>query len=408
MVKGGAQENTLATAAGMDCGQWESCLATGRALGPEGSLEPECVAAGVRMLRVPGLVREVSPWQDGTALRQLVRLMQHEQPHLVHTHTSKAGILGRIAARRAGVPVVLHTPHGHVFHSYGGRLKTQLFVRLERACAPLTDRLIALTESEQREHEELGIGRLGQWTTVHSGVDFGPFRASREQRQSVRAELGLPVDAVVLGTVGRLVPVKGQRFLIDAFARVAARYSGLHLLLVGDGPLREELAARARSLGLGVRRPDGESVPCTPAVGTVLMPGLRHDVPCLLSAMDIFVLPSLNEGMGRVLVEAMAMELPCVASRVSGIQDVVEDRNTGILVPPRDPDALAQAVRALLECPDQAREMGRRGRRKVVPEFSRERMIEKLQKLYRDLLQEKGISFPPAVDAARQLTTSRF
>src|SRR5262245_2937879 len=116
MVKGGAQENTLATVVGVHGPGWESSLATGPAFGPEGSLEPECLAAGMRLLRVPELVREVSPRQDGKALRQLVRLMRAERPHLVHTHTSKAGILGRIAARRAGVPVVVHTPHGHVFH----------------------------------------------------------------------------------------------------------------------------------------------------------------------------------------------------------------------------------------------------------------------------------------------------
>src|SRR3954453_17975951 len=179
MVKGGAQENTLATVIGVHGRGWESSLVTGPGLGPEGSLEPECLAAGVRLLRVPELVRELSPSQDGQALRQLTRLMRKEQPHLVHTHTSKAGILGRIAARRAGVPIVVHTPHGHVFHSYEGRLKTQLFVRLERACAPFAHRLIALTDTERREHLELGIGRPEQWVTVHSGVDFETFEASR-------------------------------------------------------------------------------------------------------------------------------------------------------------------------------------------------------------------------------------
>jgi glycosyltransferase involved in cell wall biosynthesis len=208
MVRGGAQENTLATAAGIHGRGWESSLVIGPAFGPEGSLEPECLAAGMRLLRVSELVREVSPLQDGKALRQLVRLMRRERPHLVHTHTSKAGILGRLAARRAGVPVVVHTPHGHVFHSYEGRLKTQLFVRFERACAPLADRLIALTETERREHLERRVGRPAQWSTVHSGVDFAPFQDCRGMRAAVRAELGMPADAVVLGTVGRLVPIK--------------------------------------------------------------------------------------------------------------------------------------------------------------------------------------------------------
>jgi glycosyltransferase involved in cell wall biosynthesis len=406
MVKGGAQENTMATVVGINGHGWESCLATGPAFGPEGSLEPECLAAGMRMLRVSELVREVLPWPDAKALRLLVRLMRKERPHLVHTHTSKAGILGRIAARRAGVPVVVHTPHGHVFHSYGGRLKTQLFVRLERACAPLADRLIALTEAERREHLELGVGRPGQWATVHSGVDFAPFQACHGLRDAVREELGLPPDAVVLGTVGRLVPVKGQSFLIDAFARLVPQYPRLQLLLIGDGPLREELASRARSLNLSIHQDNGTLPLPVPRAATVHLLGLRQDVPRLLSAMDLFVLPSLNEGMGRVLVEAMAMELPCIASRVSGIPDVVDDGRTGLLVPPRDPEALASATRRLLERPDLAREMGRRGRERVVPEFGVGRMIEKLENLYRELLAAKGIAVSPAGLVVREISLS--
>jgi glycosyltransferase involved in cell wall biosynthesis len=398
MVKGGAQKNTLATVASLNGSGWESTLATGPALGPEGSLEPECRAAGVRLLRVPELVREISPRNDLVALRRLVTLLRKERPHIVHTHTSKAGILGRIAARQARVPVVIHTPHGHVFHSYEGRVKTQIFIRAEQACAPLTHRLVALTGSELREHLEVGVGKHGRWTTVHSGVDFGPFEAARGLRETVRAELGLREAAFVLGTVGRLVPVKGQHYLVEAFARLGAAHPGLHLLMVGDGPLRDDLTAQARALGLTVRPcPEGGQPPAPPPGDrpVIHMLGLRHDVPRLLAALDLFVLPSLNEGMGRVLVEAMALELPCVASDVSGIPDVVDDGTTGLLVPPQDSGALARALATLLHDPDRAREMGRAGRRKAVPEFSVERMVEKLADLYTELLQERGVPPPP-------------
>jgi glycosyltransferase involved in cell wall biosynthesis len=405
MVKGGAQENTLATAIGLHGHGWESTLVTGPALGSEGSLEPECLAAAVRMLRVRELIREVSPAQDATALYRLVALVRRERPHIVHTHTSKAGILGRQAARWAGVPVVVHTPHGHLFHSYEGRLKTALFIRLERSFAAWTDRLVALTDTERREHLEFRIGRDDQWRTIHSGVDFSSFEANRGQRYSVRASLGIPKEAVVLGTVGRLVPVKGHQYLIDALARLAADRSPLCLLLVGDGPLREALVTRARSLGLAVRiHPPaaagealerGPAVPAPAARATVHMLGLRSDVPRLLSAMDLFVLPSLNEGMGRVLVEAMAMELPCVASRVSGVPDVVEEGRTGLLVPPRDAAALARAIGSLLDDRQTARAMGRRGRQTVLPAFGLERMIDRLESLYRELLEERGLISPP-------------
>jgi glycosyltransferase involved in cell wall biosynthesis len=405
MVKGGAQENTLATTIGFHGNGWESTLVTGPALGPEGSLEPECLSAGVRMLRVPELVREVSPTRDATALCRLVALVRRERPHILHTHTSKAGTLGRLAARWTRVPVVVHTPHGHVFHSYEGRLRTSLFIQLERTFAPWTDRLVALTDTERREHLELGIGRDGQWRTIHSGVDLSPFEASRGLRHSVRAALGIPAEAVVLGTVGRLVPVKGHQYLIDALARLAADRSPLCLLLVGDGPLRGDLVTRARSLGLEVRihapaaegqaLERGPAVPAPAARATVHLLGLRRDVPRLLSAMDLFVLPSLNEGMGRVLVEAMAMELPCVASRVSGIPDVVEVGATGLLVPPRDAAALARAIGSLLDDRQTARAMGSWGRQTVVRAFGLERMLDRLELLYRELLEERGILPPP-------------
>ncbi len=396
MVKGGAQENTLANAAGLRGDGWESLLAAGHAAGPEGSLEGECESAGVRLVRIPELVRELSPREDLAALRGLEALMRRERPHLVHTHTSKAGILGRVAARRAGVPAVVHTPHGHVFHGYGGRMKTEVFIRAERVCAPRADRLVALTETERREHLDLRIGCPDQWRVVHSGIDFRPFEAARGERERVRAELGMPAGAVVLGCVARLVPIKGHVHLVDAFARLARGRQDLHLLLVGDGPLREALVRQAREQGLNVveEAPRGGESRADAAASGVHFVGLRRDVPRLLAAMDLFVLPSLNEGMGRVLVEAMAMELPCVASRVSGIPDVVEEGRTGLLVPPADPEALARALETLLADPGRRRAMGTAGRAKAVPEFGVERMVEKLEALYREVLAEKGIPAP--------------
>jgi glycosyltransferase involved in cell wall biosynthesis len=407
MVKGGAQENTLSNVLGLAGPGWESSLATGPAVGPEGSLEPECLAAGVRMLRVPELVRELSPMDDLRALRRLETLCRKERPHIVHTHTSKAGILGRIAARRAGVPLVVHTPHGHVFHSYESGLKTRLFVEAERYCARSADRLVALTENERREHLELRVGGAERWTVIHSGVDFSPFEAARGQRAPVRRELGIENNATVIGTVGRLVPIKGQRYLIEAFAALTAARPELHLLLVGDGELREELTSLAVSLGLAVRAHDEPSMPHAdgaPGRGTVHFVGLRRDVPRLMAAMDVFTLPSLNEGMGRVLVEAMAMELPCVASRVSGIPDVVAEGATGLLVPPREPGELAGALGTLLDDPARAREMGVRGRQRVVPEFGVVRMLEKLDTLYRELLAAKGLVAPAHHPKIEQVT----
>jgi glycosyltransferase involved in cell wall biosynthesis len=393
MVKGGAQENTLANVARIHGDGWESSLVTGHAGGAEGSLEPECLAAGVRMIRVPDLVRELSPRQDFRALQELKRVIRKERPHLVHTHTSKAGILGRMAAKSCGVPVVVHTPHGHVFHSYESGVKTRFFIRAERWCAPRADYLVALTENERREHLELGIGKPDQWSVVHSGIDFAPFLRAAPERPAVRAELGIPETDPVIGTVGRLVPIKGQQYLLEAYAALRREHPRLHLVLVGDGELRGELVGQARALGVPVH--DHEAArPEAPAPG-VHFTGLRRDVPRLLAALDLFALPSLNEGMGRVLVEAMAMELACVASRVSGTPDVVTEGETGLLVPPRDPEALRHALAALLSDPERAREMGRRGRERALAGFSVERMTHLLENLYREALARKGIAPPP-------------
>jgi glycosyltransferase involved in cell wall biosynthesis len=393
MVRGGAQENTLANLVRIAGGGWESSLVTGPALGSEGSLEPECEAKGVRLITAPHLVREIAPLQDLRALRYLKSVIRKERPHIVHTHTSKAGILGRMAARSCRVPVIIHTPHGHVFHSYESRLKTEAFIRTERWCATRADRLIALTPNERNEHLDLRIGRPEQWSVVHSGIEFAPYLEASSHRAVIRAELGIPPEARVIGTVGRLVPIKGQQFLVEAFAGLAKSAPDLHLMLVGDGDRRSELTRQGRELGLRVI--DHEAEPGSGSGPAIHLTGFRKDVPRLMGAMDLFALPSLNEGMGRVLAEAMAAELPCVASRVSGTPDVVDEGATGLLVPARDAAALGAALKSVIDDPSRAQAMGEAGRRRALATFSVERMIELLENLYREELARRGIAAPP-------------
>ncbi len=390
MVRGGAQENTLRTAAHFRGSDWESVLVTGPPDGPEGSMEPDVLHAGVPMISVPDLVRELAPRSDVRAYRLLVELFRRERPDIVHTHTSKAGILGRIAARHAGVPAVIHTPHGHVFHSYGSGVKTRIFVQAERFCARYADRLVALTPRERDETLELGIGRQDQWIVIHSGVDFEPFEAARGSGSEVRRELEIPEDSPVVGTVGRLVHVKGQNTLIDAVAKLGRELPRTHVLLVGAGDLLPALTEQARLLGMEVRTQFAFQ-PASQLAGDPYLPvihftGMRRDVGRYLDAMDVFALPSLNEGMGRVLVEAMAMELPCVGARVSGIPDVIEDGRTGLIVPPADPNALAAGLRRLLLDSGLRRAMGAAGRSRVVPGYSQGEMLRLLEVEYRRLV----------------------
>ena len=351
-------------------------LVTGPSEGDEGELETRARKMGARVILVPDLVREPSPVQDVRALRALCRIMRGERCTLVHTHTSKAGILGRVAARMAGVPAVVHTPHGHVFHSYYGPTKTRLFCQLERFCARYAHRIITLTENEKREHVELRIAPAERFTTIHSGVDLSRFERAPHGDVARRSDFGIPADAPVIVCVARLVPIKGHEHLIAAMPAVLDAFPEARLLLVGDGPLADELQAQAERAGVAQR---------------VVFAGLRFDIPDLLRLSDIFALASLNEGMGRVLVEAMACRLPVVATRVSGIPDVVDDGVTGLLADSRSPDQMARALCALLSDPVCAHRMGEAGYRKVVPAFGVDAMVERINTVYEEVLKEKGI-----------------
>jgi glycosyltransferase involved in cell wall biosynthesis len=379
MVKGGAQENTLATVLRVDPKRYRSLLVTGPSEGPEGSLMERARAMGADITLVPSLVREVSPLDDIRATQALFRLMRHERPAIVHTHTSKAGIVGRIAARRAGVPAVVHTPHGHVFHDYFGSVKTRVFISVERYCARFAVRIVMLTENERREHIELKIAPPDRFVTIHSGVDFGGYVASPPPRGALREPLCLGATARIIGTVGRLVPIKGQTHLIAAMPQIVRQVPDAHLALVGSGPLLAELQEQARSLKVEHR---------------VHFAGFRDDVAECMADMDLFALPSLNEGMGRVLVEAMALRLPVVASSVSGIRDLVIPEENGLLVPAGDANALAAAVIRIMNDRELAARFGAAGFARVVPDYSMDRMLDRIERLYMELIERNGKPWP--------------
>ncbi|HPT99042.1 MAG TPA: glycosyltransferase family 4 protein [Armatimonadota bacterium] len=374
MVVGGAQENTMLTVLAQQAAGHEVLLVTGPSLGEEGELETRARALGAKIRVVPELVRELDPVRDLRATAVLRRLIREGDYSVVHTHTSKAGVVGRLAARAARTPAIIHTPHGHVFHGYFGPWKTALFRETERFCARFTDRLIMLTANEQREHLELGIAPARKFVTIHSGVDFSRFEKAGANG-TTRADLGLPEDATVIGCVARLVPIKGHEYLLRAMPPVLQRFPKARLLLVGDGPLTEPLRELARTLGIADR---------------VVFAGLREDVPQLLRLMDLFALASLNEGMGRVLVEAGASRLPSVATRVSGIPDVIEEGVTGLLVDPASPEQMSEALMQLLEDPERARRMGEAAYRKVVPAFGVEAMVERIEAVYQEVLAKKA------------------
>jgi glycosyltransferase involved in cell wall biosynthesis len=372
---GGSAQNTLATCRHLDYTRYEVLLLHGpttesRMTSREASLVQENVEharqAGLRVICLPKLVRRIDPLQDLQSLVAMLKFIRREKPVIVHTHTSKAGLLGRLAARMCGVPVIIHTPHGHVFYGHFGPVVSKLFLVFEKVAARWTDRLVALTETERHDHIRFGVSKPENTLTIHSGVDLSRYFQRSSASNGKRKELGLLPDDRVIGTVGWLLPIKGPQVLLEAVFRLHQKGYPVKALFVGKGSLAESLQRQVIQHELSER---------------VTFLGWRDDIPNIMPVFDIFVLASLNEGMGRVLVEAMAAGRPVVASRTGGIPDLIRDGENGLLVPPGDASALAEALGYLIDNPGPARRMGRRGR-DLCRQFSLERMVEHIDGLY--------------------------
>ncbi len=374
LTLGGSSENTIASCVTLNRAGYDCILATSFRESDASSLA-DARRRGCRVVDIPAMGREVAPVADLTALAQLVRLIRRERPAIVHTHTSKAGFIGRLAAVIARVPAVIHQPHGHIFYGYYSPRRTAVFTALERQAARWTDRIITLTDRGAAEHLARGIGRAEQYVAVPSGVPIAELRASAPAPGEARARLGLQPHAFVVVGLGRLVPIKGFDLLVRALPAVAAQLPSARVLLVGDGAERGHLAAIAASLGVAER---------------LRMTGETTDVAAYLSAADVVAVPSRNEGMGRVIVEAMALGLPVVATAVGGIPDVVTDGECGRLVGPEDVDALAVALVELGRDPALRRKLGEAAARRAEA-FSTAVAGEKLVAVYAALVRAKGL-----------------
>jgi glycosyltransferase involved in cell wall biosynthesis len=366
MIVGGAQETVLLAAALADRSRFDPVVVTGPQTGSEGSLHEELAARGVEVVLVPELVRQVSPVTDLRAVLALTRVFRLLKADVVHTNSSKAGILARIAARRAGVPRVLHTVHGWPFHDHQHPAAAGAWQMLERRAAPLADWLVVVAEADREKGLAAGVGRAEQYVTVRSGLELSLYGPDPGARAQVRSELGLPADAAVLGAVNRLSPQKDPLTLVRAAQGALRRDPASRLLMVGDGPLRPAAAQLVHDLGLDRQ---------------VMLTGLRTDVPRLLTAMDVFVSASRWEGLPRTVLQAMATGVPVVATAADGVVDVVSDGRTGRLVPVGDVSALGGAVtQALVDRPTAAALAENAMRR--LPEFDATRMVRALEDLY--------------------------
>lgn len=353
---------------------WEQVLAVGDLDDGEASAldrEPD-LALGSRIVKVPGLGRRISARDDARALGALVTLLRKERPAVVHTHTAKAGALGRIAARLARVPVVVHTFHGHVLSGYFGPVGSLLARTAERGLALLADRLVVLSD---RQRDDLSrtfhVARAEKFTIVPLGRDLGSF--AHAPRGRLRAELGLEATTPLLAFVGRLVPIKDPSTLLRALAAMKTRAV---VAIAGAGPLEEAVRAEARALGLAER---------------VKMLGWRQDLDAILADADALVLSSRNEGTPLAIIEAFATGTPVVSTAVGGVPDMFsgdgERRAEGLLVPPGEPEKLAAALDQVLSDPAMRRAMSEAGKRRASV-YDIGRLADDVDRLYRELLGE--------------------
>ncbi len=367
---GGSTTNTLETVARLDRSRFEVDLVSGLTSDSLAEATGFIARHGIPCRYVRSLRRDINPFWDICAFIALIVIMRRGKYDIVHTHSSKAGILGRWAAKFSGIKHIVHTPHGHVFYGYFSSRVTRFFVLLERAAARITDRLVALTSKGIEEHLTFGVGIRSQWGAIPSGIDLEKFFYIAEEGARIRRSLGIAMDALVFVSVARLEPVKGNVYLIEAMADILSLYPLTRLVIVGDGGEREILIKKARDLGIAEN---------------VIFTGSQRDVVPFLSAGDVFLLGSLNEGMGRAVVEAMACGLPSVVSNTGGLPELIEDGKEGFLVEPGNSRAFALAMRKLSNDKDLRKIMSDRARQKADAKFSIKTMVRSIETLYEEL-----------------------
>jgi glycosyltransferase involved in cell wall biosynthesis len=367
--RGGSSDCTLLQAIGSARRGHRVTLACGPSQDPSALVLEARGVPGLDVVEVPGLRRDLSPVDDARAFRFLVHLLRSRSFDVVHTHTSKAGALGRLAAALSSRAAVVHQPHGHLFYGYHGRMGTRLVIFAERILAPLARRQIVLSWRGAEEHLARGVGRPEQFTVIRSGIDLRPFRWTSRRRAVSRERLGLREDEFAVGTLCRLEPIKGVEELLRGFVLAAVSRPRLRLIIAGDGPLRHRLIETARAAGILPR---------------VTLTGAWVSAPDFLPALDLFALVSHNEGMGRALVEAMAAGLPVLATDVGGMPEVLEEGRAGLLVPAGDEEAIARAIGRLMDNGTLRGDLARRGRARSVV-FGAGRMVHALLRVYREV-----------------------
>lgn len=375
MIVGGAQENTLLSVEGLDrMPQYDVILLSGIDTGREGELLTRAEQT-TKLIVLPQLARAINPFDELIVLRELYKIIRQGRYHIVHTHSAKAGVLGRFAAWMARTPIIIHTMHGVGFHDYQPWIINRGWKLIERICAPLTDYFISVSDSTTEKAVAAKIDRREKFKTIYSGMELDWYLNAKVDGNAVRREFGIPEDAPVVGKVARLTYQKNHDKLIDAAPEIVRRHPNVRFFLIGDGPLHEHVKERIRKAGI---------------FENFVFAGLidRSRIPEMISAMDMLVHTARYEGLARVLPQALAMSKPCVSLEADGAQEVIIPGETGYLVQPDDIAGLADAVSKVLSDKDLRQRMGENGRKLVDPMFRAETMVEQIAEVYEMLLQK--------------------
>jgi glycosyltransferase involved in cell wall biosynthesis len=377
---GGPALHVAYLTAGLRPRGYETTLVAGSLARGEDSMAFVADGLGVEVVRIDELGREISPLRDLVATIRLARLIRRVRPQILHTHTAKAGTVGRVAALLAGSrrpPIVVHTFHGHVLRGYFGRLRSLFFRLLERWLAARTTALVAVSPQVRDDLVALGVAPRERFVVIRLGIELEERVAAEQNgRAESRRYLGIPDGKFAVGWIGRMTAVKRTDDVLVAFKQLRQRGVDATLCLVGDGPDRAQLERRAHELGV---------------VRDTLFLGYQEDVGPFYAAFDALVLPSGNEGTPVSAIEALAAGRPFVATRVGGVPDVVRDGEDGFLVEAGDTEELAERLGRLARDPQLRERMGEHGRKRVLPRYAVERLVDDVDRLYRTLLSEAGV-----------------
>ena len=372
MIIGGAQENTLFSCRGQIENGHDVTLATGPTSGPEGKLLEEQNVDGLKIDIFPNMIRALNPLKDFKAYLELKKYFKEQQFDVVHTHASKAGIIGRAAAWAAKVPAVIHTVHGPAFHRYEKAWKNKLYISAEKFAAKRCHKIVCVADAMTQQFLEAGISRPEMYQTVYSGMNLDDY-LELDGDKSLRAKYDIPEEAVVIGKIARLFELKGHEFLIQAAKRLIEKNKNVHILLIGDGLLRAEIEMEIKKLGIENNFHFSGLIP-------------PRDVPKHTAAMDIVCHLSLREGLPRAVVQGLAAEKPVVAYNLDGAPEVVFNNETGFICPAESVDEVTEALEKLVNSEELRKKLGQAGRKLVSEKFAWQKMVDDLEMVYASVL----------------------